>query len=270
MCVVSPLFSIVVCSNRPERAAVVRDHYASLFRDHPHEILLIEDAVSLCEGYARGVRRSRGRYLVFSHDDVELVTPDAAGRLEQHLSQWDVVGIAGTTRLIDGAWGTIGDPYCFALVIYPEADGLYAVKCIGAGPLCVSAVQAFDGCFFACRREVAETVGFDEVTFDGFHLYDVDFTFASYLAGFRQAVCRDIALIHASLGTYNDAWRRYKERFERKYAGRLAPGTPGPTRELRARLPKEKLAWFCEPSALEKLIGRLAQPAEAAAGAQTR
>ena len=251
------MFSIIVCSHRPARAQFIRGHFDHLFRDHPHEFILIDDAHSLSEGYARGLSRSTGELLIFSHDDIEFVTPDVPERLARHLGQFDVVGIAGTTRLIDGAWVAAGDPYCFALVIYPDADGLLVVKCVGAGELCTPGIQALDGCFLACRRNVAESLGFDSTNFDGFHLYDLDFSFNAYLKGFRLAVCRDLALIHASKGKSDDRWQLYRDRFVTKYRGQLAAGAPGPVRELRVRLPKQKLAQFCEPSALQQTIARL-------------
>jgi hypothetical protein len=252
-----PLFSIIICSHRPVRATFIQRHYEALFREHPHEVIMIEDATSLCEGYTRGARTSTGDKLVFSHDDIEFVTPDVALRLERHLAQFDVVGIAGTTRLINGAWVSAGDPHCFAVVIYPQPDELFAVKCVGAGALCVPGMQALDGCFFACRREVAESVGFDAATFDDFHLYDLDFTYGAYLKGFRLAVCRDLALIHASTGRVDETWMKYRLRFEAKYRAQLPKGAPGKVRELRARLPRERLAGFCEPEALARMIERL-------------
>lgn len=251
------MFSIIVCSHRPVRAAFIRHHFAQLFRAYPSEFILIDDARSLSEGYTRGLAQSSGDFLIFSHDDIEFVIPDVADRLSQHLAQFDVVGIAGTTKLIDGAWVTAGDPYCFALVVYPDADDLFAVKCVGAGELCVPGIQALDGCFFACRRKVAETTGFDAVNFDGFHLYDLDFTFGAHLQGFRLAVCRDLALIHASKGNPDGRWQLYRDRFAAKYRDRLAVGVPGHVRELRARLPKDRLATFCVPSSLQQVIARL-------------
>ena len=256
------MFSIIVCSHRPAQAQRIERHYAQLFAGVAHEIILLSDASSLCEGYARGLRQSRGERLVFSHDDVEFVTPDLATRLERHLTAFDMVGVAGTTRLIDGAWVTAGDPFCHGLVVYPEApDARCAMKLWGAGGLCVDGAQALDGCFLACNRDVAEAVGFDAATFDGFHLYDLDFTFRAYRRGFRLAVCRDLPLIHASTGTPDAAWERYKERFEHKFAGQLAVGAPGPVRELRATVPRDELARFCAPDHVTALLDRLGQGA---------
>ena len=233
---------------------MIESHYHALFSGHRHEIIIIRDAKSLCEGYTRGYEQSTGQLLVFSHDDIEFVTQDVPARLLGHLAQFDLVGIAGTTRLISGTWVSAGDPYCFALVIYPEADGLFSVRYAGAGPLCVPNVQALDGCFFACRREVVDAVGFDSEIFDDFHLYDVDFTFQAYRKGFQLAVCRDLALIHSSRGKANDRWQHYRERFEAKYRGQLSEGTPGTMQTVGVTVAREKLALLCDPEYLLRAI----------------
>src|SRR6185503_5578792 len=72
-----------------------------------------------------------------------------------------------------------------------EPDGQVApfrvLICAVPAPL-IHGMQALDGLFMAANREVLERVRFDEVTFDGFHGYDMDFSFSSHLAGFRLAV----------------------------------------------------------------------------------
>ena len=74
---------------------------------------------------------------------------------------------------------------------------------LGGGPLVVPGIQALDGVFMAMRREVATAIPFDAEAFDGFHLYDLDFSFRAHRGGFRLAVCRDVVLIHESTGSYD-------------------------------------------------------------------
>jgi len=245
------MFSVVVCSHRPERAKAVEAHYWEVFRGKRHEFILIDDAKSLCEGFERGFRQSRGDLVIFSHDDIEFVSENVPSTLRSHLNTWDLVGIAGTTRLIDGRWWSSGDPYCHVLVCYPMADGSFSVRCAGRGDACVADIQALDGCFIACRREVVESVGFDNATFNGFHLYDLDFTFRAHLLGFRLAVCRDIALIHASLGEMRADWQFYRERFESKLRGRLEPGDPSKLITASFRVERGQLRQFCQWENLE-------------------
>lgn len=40
----------------------------------------------------------------------------------------------------------------------------------------VAGIAALDGVFVACRRAAAAAVAYDAATFDGFHLYDLNFT----------------------------------------------------------------------------------------------
>ena len=79
----------------------------------------------------------------------------------------------------------------------PAAIGTstFALECGVLGGM-----QALDGFWFAARREAALAVGFDGATFDGFHFYDLDFTYRAHLAGLRVAVTTDIVCLHRSHG----------------------------------------------------------------------
>lgn len=217
-----PEVSIVVCSIDAAKFERVSANYRSLFAGRAIEIVGIHDARSLAEGYARGIARSHGARLILSHDDIEILSSDFAGRLDRHLADFDLIGIAGTTRLIGGKWAAAGDPYVFTLVTSPDPEvGGYVTMMLGGGPLVVPGIAALDGVFMAMRREVATAIGFDAQTFDGFHLYDLDFSFRAHRDGFRLGVCRDIVLIHESTGTYDAAWDDYRRRFEAKHRDAL-------------------------------------------------
>ena len=51
-------------------------------------------------------------------------------------------------------------------------------------------LQALDGMFFAARRDVLARCAFDEATFDGFHGYDIDFSFRAYPRASASAPAR--------------------------------------------------------------------------------
>jgi GT2 family glycosyltransferase len=214
--------SIVVCSIDAAKFARVCDNYRKLFSSREPEIIGIHDARSLAEGYNRGIAKARGDVLVLSHDDIEILTSDFAERLHRHLGQFDLIGVAGTTMLVSGKWEMAGDPYAFALISAPVPEsGGYVTVLRGGGPLVVPGIQALDGVFMALRRDVAVAVPFDEPMFDHFHLYDLDFSFRAYRAGYALAVCRDIALIHQSIGKFDGVWNEYRRRFEAKHRAHL-------------------------------------------------
>jgi len=91
--------SVVICSIDAAKFARVSDNYRALYGAREVEIIGIHDARSLAEGYNRGIARARGEHLVLSHDDIEILTPDFADRLDRHLAQFDLIGVAGTTRI---------------------------------------------------------------------------------------------------------------------------------------------------------------------------
>src|SRR4029078_13283635 len=80
-----------------------------------------------------------------------------------------------------------------------------------------SDIVVLDGVLIAARREVLRAVPFDAATFDGFHLYDLDWSYRASKAGFRIGVAGDLLVVHQSRGTYGAAWERYARRFCAKH-----------------------------------------------------
>jgi hypothetical protein len=210
--------SIIVCSVDPGRLARFRANVEGHLRGREHEIIAIGDARSLSEGYGRGLARARHELVVFSHDDVELVSRDPFGALEAALGVHDIVGLVGS-RLASGPavlWA--GHPHLHGWITYPgrEAPGWNAaVMSLESGVL--GGMQTLDGVFIGARRAAALRVGFDAGTFDGFHFYDLDFTYRAHRAGLRLAVTTGIEAIHLSEGKFEDTWRHYAQRFHAKF-----------------------------------------------------
>ncbi|MSQ71076.1 MAG: tetratricopeptide repeat protein [Betaproteobacteria bacterium] len=218
-----PRISVIICSVDEDNYAKSSDRYRELLSAVPHEIIGIHDAKSLCEGYNRGVRASRGELLIFSHDDVEIVTPDFAARLLAAMEKQDLLGIVGATCLAGATWIGGGWPHLRGQIGMPSVSGegntanFFGLQ----GPI-GEQLQVMDGIFLAARRNVALDLPFDEKNFDGWHLYDIDFTFCAHLRGFRCGIGRDQVLVHRSVGDFGDEWRFYRERFLEKHAGNLA------------------------------------------------
>ncbi|HVN35313.1 MAG TPA: glycosyltransferase [Casimicrobiaceae bacterium] len=212
------LLSFVVCSIDAVKLAAFSSMVAQRWAGRAHEVVPITDARSLCEGYLRGLAKSRGDAVVFCHDDIDLLAPDVAERVALHLTSHELVGAAGTTRVSGPAVLWSGHPWIHGWVTHRlpgEAD--YEPSFLSLEAPVVPGAQALDGVFIACRREVVERIGFDARTFDGFHLYDLDFTYRAFLDGRRLAVACDLGLVHASKGRFDIAWHRDAERFRRKF-----------------------------------------------------
>ncbi len=218
--------SAIICSIRPEYFAHIEARLKAIFTRHQLEVIGIHDAKSLCEGYNRGASLSSGDVLIFCHDDIEIVHDDFAARLLQHLQTHDLVGVAGTSKLVDGDWGHGGPPYLHGQIIHRTAgdSALNAAKMsgyiylgIGLQDAVIEDIQAVDGVFIATKRAVWEALRFDETTFNGFHLYDIDFTYRAFVSGYKLAIPLDLLLIHFSTGRYDQAWQQHNLKFLDKF-----------------------------------------------------
>jgi tetratricopeptide (TPR) repeat protein len=223
----SLMISIVCCSITPSKAEGLRVNLSRLLVGRPWEFLLIEDAQSLCEGYQRGVAKSKGDVIVFCHDDIEIIVDDFYNRLLDALEDSDVVGVAGTTIVNGPAVFWARHPYCHGWVTQQNSDGGFLPTPMSMSKPRVDNAQALDGLFIAAHRAVFATVQFDPITFDGFHFYDLDFTYRAHLAGLRVRIQCDILIVHASSGNFDEQYLRYAERFAKKFPGACcAPPSP--------------------------------------------
>lgn len=217
------MISIIICSIDPAKFKRVTEMYNRLMAGHEFEIIGIHDAKGLCEGYTRGLAASHGELVIFSHDDIEFLAPDFAGRLMGHMQFCDMLGLAGTRRMCDVKWPQSGGPYCYGQVAVPiPADKTWTVIIWQAPMRRIDHIQAMDGLFLCAKRPVAQTIGFDAQTFRGFHFYDLDFTFRAHLAGFKLSIANDLYAIHDSTGFPDASWVPDAKRFMEKF-GRLMP-----------------------------------------------
>lgn len=197
----------------------------------PHEIIRIDDAQSLSEGYTRGIAKARFDTVVLCHDDIDLLCDTAlADILHDALHQFDVVGVAGPRVLKSAFWLNGGPGNTVGLVIHGpvgKPDAPFVINYYDGSDAPRLPVQALDGVFIAAKKRVFDRVAFDADLFDGFHLYDIDFSYRCHLAGLHVGVAKDLALVHASPGNFGEAWLRYEKRFREKFpslaAARLSP-----------------------------------------------
>lgn len=218
----APFVSVVTCSIDAAKYGRVKASFARAFGEDPWELVGIHDAKSLCEGYARGFAQARGDLVVFSHDDIEVLTPALGRVLAAALAEADVAGLAGTTRLTGPAFAWSGKAFARGRIAEP-GRGHAGVDLVvfNPTPRVTPGMQALDGVFIAATRRAVEAVGFDAATFDGFHLYDVDFTWRAHLAGLRVAVTPGVVVRHDSTGAFDAKWEHYAGRFLAKFPGLL-------------------------------------------------
>lgn len=233
----TPMLSVVTCSIDAAKYAALETHLHAVLDGHPWELVGVHDARSLGEGWRRGATASRGEIVVLCHDDVELLGAAPYARLVEALDRFDLVGCAGTRRLSSYTWVWGGLADNDGRVAHPAADGGFKLCVYGPGGPRVGGVQALDGALLAMRRDVLARIDFDTETYDGFHLYDIDFTSRAARAGCAVGIAADLGLLHHSSGSFDAAYKHYARRFLAQHPG-LPPGPPAPPPAYaQARLP---------------------------------
>ncbi|MDR2624728.1 MAG: glycosyltransferase family protein, partial [Zoogloeaceae bacterium] len=162
---------------------------------------------------------------------VLILDADFAAKISARLKSYDLLGFCGTDRLLAAGWIAAGRPHIFGAIAHVHEHSLQ-LEAYGVGDWPVTGnIQALDGLCLMATREAALATKFDADTFDGFHLYDLDFSFSAHLAGYRLGVCCDIAVIHTSGGNFGAAqFAHYARRFKQKYAACLPPDVRSKTR----------------------------------------
>jgi GT2 family glycosyltransferase len=198
--------------------------YRRLFANVAHEIVSIRNVHSLAEAYNEAVAHSAAEIVLLSHDDIDVLAPDFAWRLSRQLCHVDAVGVIGSTRMDGPAVGWSGHPHLRGWITHhAPADATWSVDVLDPREV-GGEIVILDGVLLAARREVFTAVPFDAETFDGFHLYDIDWSYRASRAGFRLGVAGELLVVHASRGAYDAAWQRYADRFCSKHnAGRTPP-----------------------------------------------
>jgi hypothetical protein len=220
-----PFVTVVICSSDADKFERCAARYRELAGHGDLELLGVRDATSLAAAYNGAARRAAGVLVAFSHDDVEVLSPDLAAALARAATSLDVIGVAGTSRVVDAYWPRAGHPYLHGWVTMPGPGSECTVNVYGIDGPVTAGLQGLDGLFLAAKAEVLARIPFDEVAFDGFHGYDLDFSFRAHRAGFRVGTSAELAMIHASRGAFDANWRRYAERFAARHRDALAPPT---------------------------------------------
>lgn len=158
--------------------------------------------------YKTLLAHARGRYVIFCHDDIELIEDgfdallDRLGDLDRLDPYWALAGVAG------GVWLT-GNKTDRGLALR-ISDNLGDDRRFGKLP---SRVEALDECFILMRR-LRPIVGSYDLS--GFHFYGPDLCLQAELAG-GTAYAIDFHLRHHGNGAMGESFDQSRADFIQKY-----------------------------------------------------
>ncbi len=236
------MISVIVCSRTPRKESeTLHMKMIKATIGVAHEYICIDNSkstYSLCSAYNAGVNASTGDLCLFLHDDVFCMEQGFGKILEKKFldnHNLGCVGLAGTNYLPahTASWVTAGRPFIAGAILH-ELDSKQILTVYSDVQTDVPAVVV-DGLFFAIPKKLFETIRFDEITFNGFHGYDLDICM-QIRKTHAIIVTRDILVKHKSGGTYSSAFETYQVRFLAKYAQELPASctteTPNPATRI--------------------------------------
>ena len=197
------VISVIICSRQKAIPVRLQRSIAESIGVE-HEIITIDNSdnsYSIFSAYNEGVRRSKGIILCFCHDDILFRSPGWGKRVHYYFQEDDslgVLGVAGAHFLPSAPMYWSSSPFIsehnlnndngkqeefFHDYFFRDEESVEAV--------------AVDGLCFFMPKAAFEKVKFDEETYSGFHLYDMDICLQALTQGYKVKVCRNILIEHS-------------------------------------------------------------------------
>lgn len=210
------MISIIVCHRNPVLLEALKKSVETTV-GVPHEFIVInnlDNQYNISQAYNKGAREAKHDYLVFVHEDVEFLTKNWGGALIHILknSKIGAVGMAGSNYLNEhGIWAEVGIPFIQGRLVHQDGEKLFLSTY--SQDKKDAKVVVLDGCFLACRKEVAKEITFDE-TLDGFHFYDADWSLR-VAQTHDVLVTQSFMILHKSYGKKDEdlSYERLRKKF---------------------------------------------------------
>lgn len=216
------MISVVYCTKESKPSHKEHIIKSSGLHKHIEVIEIINNGESLTKCYNRGLDLATNNIVVFCHDDIIIETKQWGNKLIKIFTdniEYGIIGVAGSKYL-----STTGRWWDNRKTMYGRVNHTHNGKKWlsayspdqGNG---VEEVINIDGVFFCVHKERIKHK-FDE-TVEGFHFYDVDFSFQNYISGVKIGVITKIKINHFSIGETNDEWENNRKLFSEKYKDKL-------------------------------------------------
>lgn len=217
------MLSIIICSKKEDINTELKINIDSTV-GVPCELIIIDNSLnkySIFEAYNLGVELANFENLCFVHDDVLFHTENWGEIAKKHLidENTGLIGMAGSQYLFDfpSSWFH-AKPHFRNLIQSGYEDGSSKKIIFNENRIDAVAVDGF--CFFI-KKELFKSIKFDNVTFSGFHFYDLDICMQVLNKNLKIYLINDILIEHLSLGTLNNNWYENAKLFQEKWKNQL-------------------------------------------------
>jgi hypothetical protein len=197
------MISIIICGRENNISPALRHNIQETI-GVVHEIIVIDNSkneYSIFSAYNKGVALSQYDTLCFMHDDLVFESSNwgsiAINQLQNNVG---AVGVAGAPyyATLPGAWWSGG---IICQHISGQKDYAYTKTINNALPVVV-----LDGLWLCIKKELFKTISFDEISFKGFHFYDIDISLQIQNLGYDILSLYNITIRHSSAGNLDQIW----------------------------------------------------------------
>ncbi len=229
------MLSIIICSRNPK----IDDRLEENIRNTvglPYELIVIDNSKndnSIFSAYNKGVDKAIYPFVCLVHEDVLFKTNNWGHCVCEHLQDKSVgiIGVAGGDLVtkVPSSWSESKAAANF-IQFDKKTKASTHVYYNKQGVKNQHEVVILDGFFLCMTAEFLKKVRFDEETFRGFHMYDIDICLQSRFAGYKNYVIFDVLIEHFSSGFKSKEWIYELFRLEKKWNNYLpdmsAPYSP--------------------------------------------
>lgn len=208
------MISVIISSANPAQLKQISDNIIQTIGIE-FEIIAINNGdgkQGICEVYNKAASNAKFDILCFIHEDVIIKTQNWGSIVKtifQNDNKIGLIGVAGSSykSLSPSPWSGHGIDTKYINLLqsykYQKTDTQHLYR--NPYNVKLANVACIDGVFMCTTKDVFSTCGFDERTFKGFHIYDVDFSL-NVGKTYKVTVTYDILLNHLSEGNYDKTW----------------------------------------------------------------
>lgn len=215
------MISLIICSRTPKLPQSLVENVVNTI-GCAYEWVVIdnsENRYSIFEAYNLGIKKSKGDYWCFMHDDILLHTLGWGEVLFDVFKSDESIGLIGIAGAkvktkMPSAWWDCEDQYKRMHLKQHFKSGEIRDWNIGNQTSPLEEVVAIDGVFMVARKD--ERIRFLE-SLKGFHNYDLNLSFEYLQKGYKVMVTNLIYLEHFSNGILNASWYESTVALHNKY-----------------------------------------------------
>lgn len=196
------MISIIICTRKSDIASTLKENIQNTIGCE-YELVVIDNSDnrhSIFTAYNEGVRRAKGDILCFMHDDILYHTNGWGPIIQKHFQDDPEIGLIGVAGSHINAKSPIywsNSPFISEHNLHNDNGSI--IECFHHkyyNEKGIAEVASVDGMCFLFRKELFDSIRFDNITYQGFHAYDMDICMQVHQTGYKVVVCNTFLIEH--------------------------------------------------------------------------